>query len=210
MIVTVASFKGGVGKTTTAIHLAAYFHPQEPTLLVDDDPSNESATTWGRAGKLPFPVVGRFKAGAMAGKYSMLVFDTKARPDENDMMAMSEGSDLIVIPTTPDKLAIDSMLRTLEALDRRKFSKYRILLTIVPPRPVTDGEQARRVLTEAGLPLFKAEIRRTVAFTRAVDEGVTVDQVRGVDMGALAWRDYERVGEEVLEVLNGKKQASIA
>ena len=37
MIVTVASFKGGVGKTTTALHLAAYCQTLAPTLLVDGD-----------------------------------------------------------------------------------------------------------------------------------------------------------------------------
>ncbi len=33
MLVTVASFKGGVAKTTTAVHIAAYLHMQAPTLL---------------------------------------------------------------------------------------------------------------------------------------------------------------------------------
>ena len=48
MIVTVASFKGGVGKTTTAFHLAKFFsETEEPTLLVDGDP-NRSSLSWGR------------------------------------------------------------------------------------------------------------------------------------------------------------------
>ena len=42
MIVTVASNKGGVGKTTTAMHLAAYLQQFAPTLLIDNDPNRNS------------------------------------------------------------------------------------------------------------------------------------------------------------------------
>jgi chromosome partitioning protein len=45
MIITVASFKGGVGKTTTAIHLAVYMQQKFPSFLIDGDPSS-SATEW--------------------------------------------------------------------------------------------------------------------------------------------------------------------
>jgi chromosome partitioning protein len=56
MIVTVASFKGGVGKTTTAVHLAGILNEHAPTLLIDDDP-NRSASAWAEPGRLAFPVV---------------------------------------------------------------------------------------------------------------------------------------------------------
>jgi chromosome partitioning protein len=56
MIVTVASFKGGVGKTTTAVHLGCYLQKKAPTLLIDGD-ENRSATGWNERGGLPFKVV---------------------------------------------------------------------------------------------------------------------------------------------------------
>ncbi len=45
VIVTVASHKGGVGKTTTTFHLAAVFQSQAPTLLLDGD-ETRNATAW--------------------------------------------------------------------------------------------------------------------------------------------------------------------
>jgi chromosome partitioning protein len=56
MIITVASFKGGVGKTTTAVHLAAYLASAGSVVLIDGDP-NRSATGWAKRGNLMFEVV---------------------------------------------------------------------------------------------------------------------------------------------------------
>ena len=99
MVVTVASFKGGVGKSTTAIHLAAYLQALAPALLVDGDP-NRSVSEWARAGKLPFKVVDERQAALHAKEFEHIVIDTKARPDEEDLRAWSGacGCHLLVIP----------------------------------------------------------------------------------------------------------------
>ena len=56
MIVTLASVKGGVGKSTCAIHIAAYLQAHAKTLLVDSD-RIRSCVAWSKRGKLPFPVI---------------------------------------------------------------------------------------------------------------------------------------------------------
>ena len=47
--------QGGVGKSTTAIHLATYFSDKGKTVLVDGDP-NRTSIGWFERGSLPFTV----------------------------------------------------------------------------------------------------------------------------------------------------------
>lgn len=195
MIVTVASFKGGVAKTVTAVHLAAYFRQSGSTVLVDGDP-NRSASGWAGRGKLPFKVVDERQAVRYAREFEHIVIDTEARPNREDLETLAGGCDLLVIPTSPDALALDALLLLVDTLEELEASRYRVLLTLIPPRPSRDGEQARTTLVGAGLPLFQGEVRRLVAFQKAALEGVPVYEVK--DPRALqGWEDYRRIGEEV-------------
>ena len=198
MILTVASFKGGVGKTTTAVHLAAYLAEDRPALLIDGDP-NRSATGWAGRGHLPFAVVDEKQAAKHARSYAdgHIVIDTEARPEEEDLRTLAEGCDLLVVPTTPDALSLDALLQTVRALRAVGGERYRVLVTMIPPRPSRDGDEARATLAEAGLPLFAGGVRRLVAFQKAALAGVPVAEVADPRAGE-AWRDYRRVGEEAL------------
>jgi chromosome partitioning protein len=196
MILTVASFKGGVGKTTTAVHLAAYLQKKAPALLIDGDP-NRSASKWTTRGELPFKIVDERSAARYARDYEHIVIDTEARPNEEDLRALADGCDLLVIPTTPDALALDALLLTVEALEKIKADRYRILLTIMPPRPSKDGEEARQMLKKRGLPVFKGEVHRLVAFQKASLGGVPVYDVSD-PRARQAWDDYESIGKEIL------------
>jgi chromosome partitioning protein len=52
-ILTITGYKGGVGKSTTAIHLATFLSEQGKTILVDGD-QNRTALAWAARGSLPF------------------------------------------------------------------------------------------------------------------------------------------------------------
>ena len=196
MIINIASFKGGVAKTTSAIHLSAYLSQFGPTLLIDGDP-NRSATVWGNSGKLPFRIIDERLAPRYAKDYEHIVIDTQARPTEADLKVLSEGCDLLIVPTTPDGLAIDALMQTVSALQNMGSSNYAVLVTIVPPKPVRDGEEAQRALDAAGLPVFPTMIRRYIAFQRAAVLGVPVYEVPDTNAQA-AWQDYVNIGKELL------------
>jgi len=206
--ITLASMKGGVAKTTTAVHVAAYLAELGPTVLIDADPNN-SACSWAKRGNLRFPVLPLLKAIGIGSQYEHIIVDTQARPKPEELRDLVEGCDLLIVPTTPDPLSLEGMMLTLSTLKRFGAENYRVLLTIVPPEPIPEGKIARQELEAVGIPLFKHTIRRLMAFQRAAADGVVVNEVR--DRNArLAAMDYEYIAEESLAIVESRSRSVTA
>lgn len=196
MIITVASFKGGVGKTTTAIHLAAFLQGYAPTLLIDADP-NRSALLWASRGNLPFPVVNEWGAEGYGDRATHVVIDTPARPNPEDLALLVSSCDLLILPTTPDTLALDALALMVDYLSQMQWVNYKILLTVTPPHPSQAGPAVRAMLENIPLPLFKGGIRRYAAYQKAAQMGKIVYEVKD-PKAETAWTDYGAVGQELL------------
>lgn len=196
MIITIASFKGGVGKTTTAVHLAGYLSKKGKTLLVDGDP-NRSSSDWAAAGHLSFAVMDGEQASGETSGFKHVVIDTKARPDESDLKELAAHTDLLIVPTTPDALALKATLKMLATLKSINVSNYKLLLTMIPPPPSRDGQDAIDLIKNSRLPSFKTQIKRYASYKKAALQGVLVGEVR--DRSARIAADaYERLAEEVI------------
>ncbi len=107
------------------------------------------------------------------------------------------GCNLLVLPTNPETMSLDALLQTTEAL-RSIGGTYRVLLTLVPPTPSREGEEARALLTAEDLPVMRSSIRQTVAFRHASAQGVPVYALKGHRSAKLAWMDYERAAKEIV------------
>jgi chromosome partitioning protein len=200
MIITVASYKGGVGKTTTALHLAAFFQRLGPTLLVDGD-AIRTSIKWSQRGDghgLPFQVVDE-KHTAIAtrdGHFQHVIMDTEANPAMADFQAVATGCDLLVIPAVPETVATDGLTHTLAKLQELGSDQYRVLLTMVHPSRRTEAEQLRAALLQHAIPVFRAEIPRLAAFDKAAAAGLPVYAAHD-SRAARAWAAYEAVGKEI-------------
>ncbi len=194
MIVTVASFKGGVGKSTTAIHIAAFLAAKRGKTVLADGDLNRSVINWAERGgdTVPFIVC---DGESIPDDYDYLVIDTAARPTDDELTALAETSDLLVIPCTPTTFSLEATIGTLTALPT---DCYKILLTAVPPKPSKEGEKAQMALSKFELPAFKTMIRRFTVYLKAENMGVPVSHVKD-PKAADAWSDYEAVGKEILK-----------
>lgn len=197
--------KGGVGKTTTAVHLAAFLSNHGPTLLVDADPAG-GALTWQaqgsrstaqvltRAQGLPFAV--HALADAHPKRFEHVVYDTRSQPRSKHLETFADKADLVIVPTTPNTLSVATLQRLLRELDGWPV---RGLVTLAPPPPSKDVVRTLAQLAILRLPHFETPIRRYAVFEKAVLAGVTARDV--VDQKAPpAWADYEAVGRELLRL----------
>ncbi len=197
MILTITSYKGGVGKTTSAVHLAAYLQTLAPTLLLDGD-QTKNATAWSQRGKgFPFRVAGIDQAAKLARDFEHIVIDTGQRPSLDDLKAAADGCDLLVIPAVPASLDTDGLGQTIRALQQIGTGAYRVLLTKVPPPPEKEAAELREFLIGLSVPIFQAEVPELKAFKKAASAGQIVNQTSDRN-AARAWQAYAAAGKEIL------------
>ena len=202
MIIALANIKGGVGKTTSAVHLAACLQLEAPTLLLDGD-DTRNATAWSLKGDgFPFKVASIEEGAKLSRHYEHTEIDTGQKPSEDELRPLMRGSDLLIVPAVPAGLDNDGLALTINTLRNMGSDSFRVLSTRVPPPPEPEGPALRAALLKQGVPMFSVDIPRLKIFDKAVDAGTTVNNVsvpsKDAPKAARAWAAYQTVAREAM------------
>lgn len=169
--------KGGVGKTTVALHLATAFQQHGSDALVLDLDPQASATEWhdARADKLPHvesiqPArLGKVVEHAREIGTGALILDTAPHAEATALDA-ARCADLVLVPCKPSIMDLRAMRKTVELLKLVKVPAFAVLNGVPPIGTVAD-EAAEMIESSLGLAVCPVRLGDRVAFDRCIITG---------------------------------------
>lgn len=201
MIFGILNQKGGVGKTTLAVNLAACLaRGGARVLLIDADPQG-SALDWAAARVdaplfsvvgFPRPTIHREIAEIGKG-YDHVVIDGPPRVTDLARSAIM-ASDIVVIPVQPSPYDIWAADEIVKLIDEARVFKENIKSAFVVNRKITNtaiGRDVRDALAAYPVPVLRSFVTQRVIFAEAVARGqavfeVDVDGPAGTEIAAVA------------------------
>jgi chromosome partitioning protein len=187
MIIGLLNQKGGVGKTTLAVNLAAALTLRGGrVLLIDADPQG-SALDWAAAREgdplfavvgLPRPTVHK-EIAVVAQGYDHVVIDGPPRVTDLARSAIM-ASDLVLIPVQPSPYDIWAADEVVKLIAEARVYKENLKSVFAVNRKIANtaiGRDVGEALAAYEVPVLKATITQRVVFAEAVAQGKSIFEI---------------------------------
>lgn len=205
-LVAVTNQKGGAGKTTTTMNLAAIAAENSRVLVVDVDPQ-QSVTWWATTAdqSLPFDFAPETDASNLSRlrslPFDVIFVDTPGNLTDSKILAsVLSVADFAIIPTEPEALCIPPMVRTIRTLIEPSETPYRVLLSKIDMRVPRQLEDAEALIDSLSVPRFSRAIRKYKIHSDAPIDGKVVTQYAESRQTAKAIDDYRAVALELMTI----------
>ena len=205
-IIAVINQKGGAGKTTLALNLAAGLGRRARTAVADADPQR-SISQWITMGEnqsaLPVSTPIGIDPGAELARLKhnnrYVVVDCPPSVQGAVIEAVLAAADLVLIPVLPSPLdlwaSVEMAALVQQAQKKNRALQAYLILNQVETRNAL-SRSMQQAVAELGIPLLQACLERRAAYRSAAVEGVSVYDMGS--RGALAVKDIEAVIKEIL------------
>jgi chromosome partitioning protein len=206
MKIAILNQKGGVGKTTLSVNLAASLtRAGSRVLLIDADPQG-SALDWvaAREAEPLFPVVGLPKptlhrdVDQISEGYDHVLIDGPPRVAELARSAIM-ASDLVLIPVQPSPYDVWAADEVVKLLDEARIYKPGLQAAFVVNRKIVNtalGRDVRDALATYGPPVLDAAICQRIVFAESAAQGLASFES---EPDGPAAREVEALREEIMQ-----------
>lgn len=207
MIISVENQKGGVGKTTIAIHIAqALAMSNFAVLLVDADPQG-SARDWAaaREDEPAFSVIGLDRPTlhrdlpAIASNYDHVVIDGPPRVTDLARSVII-AADLVVIPVQPSPYDVWAASDVVGLIKEASVFKENLKSVFVINRKIVNSAIGRDVvdaLSSYEIPVLKSAVCQRIVFAESAATGMTVLET---NVKSSAAKEIKALVDELMEI----------